>query len=452
MTTTNPTPTRRSADAGVSLIEVLVALLVFAIIASGIVAGMTTITRMTVDNRARVTAANLASQDIDLVRAISDPFGIAGATSDIAVDGRTYRVKRSVSWVSKTGADVSCNSSTNLLYLRVNVRVTWPEMLSTTAPVQDDTIIAPAGRVSDTSAGSVGISVVGADNDPQAGVAVTMTPTSGGKALTAMPKPTGADGCTYASSVAPGTYDVTISKNGWLDAEQQSGTATESVVVTEGGTQSPSFPLYAQAATFKTNYVGGPVAYTGAFALPSNLETTWTNTSGTWATSPPATTVQRFPYSSGYGVIAGREQSGTKSCTAVDPQAWPAGSSNGVALTAGTRATTVAAAGQTASVSVPVGVVLVKAPAGQILGATQATPAAGTPSCGITGTVYQYPGTTTGNWTAVALPYGSWHFYAGTSVANAQPLAASLIQVKTNAVSAGVAPDGTVTLDPRSAD
>jgi prepilin-type N-terminal cleavage/methylation domain-containing protein len=127
MTTTNPTPTRRSADSGVSLIEVLVALLVFAIIASGIVAGMTTITRMTVDNRARVTAANLASQDIDLVRAISDPFGIAGATSDIAVDGRTYHVKRSVSWVSKTGADVSCNSSTNLLYLRVNVRVTWPE-------------------------------------------------------------------------------------------------------------------------------------------------------------------------------------------------------------------------------------------------------------------------------------------------------------------------------------
>lgn len=451
MTRTNLTPTRRNADAGVSLIEVLVAVLVFAIISTGIVAGMTTIARMTTDSRARITAANLATQDIDLVRSISDPFGITNATSTVTVDGRDYTVKRSTSWVSKAGADVSCGSSTNLLFLRVNTRVSWAGMLATSAPAQDDTIIAPAGRISDTSSGSIGVSVVGAAADPQSGVAVSVTPTTGGKALTTTPDPTNANGCTYVNEVSPGTYDVTISKAGWIDAELQGASATESATVTAGTTQSPGFPLYAQAATFTTKYVDGPVDYPAAYALPTNLETTWTNTSGTWTTPAPVASLQRFPYTSGYGVIAGATQSGGKTCQSVDPQAWGAGTSNGVALASGVRATAAAAAGQTATVNIPVGVLLVKAPAGNMLGATQATPLAGNPSCAVTNTIYTFSGTTTGSWQAIALPYGSWRIYYGTSVNSATAIGAASLQVKTNAAGSGVAADGTVTLDPRLA-
>jgi prepilin-type N-terminal cleavage/methylation domain-containing protein len=445
------TPGRPAGDEGFTLIEVIVALLVFAIVSTGIVAGMTTIVRMTGDNRSRITAANLASQELDTVRSITDTYTIESEpTEDIPVAGRTYHLTRNVSWISSAGADISCGSSTNLFYLRVNVRVTWDGMLGTTTGVQDDTILAPAGNISGTSTGAIGVSVIGATDDPQAGVAAVVTPTAGGKALAAQPSNTGDDGCTYANQVAPGTYDVTVSKTGWIDAEKQDTTATESVTVTAGHTESPAFPLYAKAATFTTKYTGAPVAYTSSFALPTNLETTWTNTSGTWTTTPTAASVKRFPYTSGYGVIAGLTESGSKTCAAVDPQAWSAGTSNGVALAAGARANAFVGAGQTATVAVPVGVVLVKAPAGSTLAATQSTSATGTPSCGISGAIYTYAAATTGNWMAVALPYGSWRFYYGSSTSNAQPVAASLLQVKTNTTGVvGVASDGTVTLDPR---
>jgi prepilin-type N-terminal cleavage/methylation domain-containing protein len=439
---------RRGADGGFTLIEVVVSLLVFAVVSTGIVAGMTTILRMTSDNRSRITAANLASQELDTVRSITDKYTIKSVpVRSIPVDGRTYRLTRTASWVSSAGADVTCSSSTNLFYLRVNVRVTWDGMLNRTSGVQDDTILAPTGTTNGTSTGAIGIYVGGVTNDPQSGVAVSVTPTSGGNALAAQPSATGSDGCTYANQVAPGTYNVTVSKPGWIDADQQGTTATKSVPVTAGTTQSPSFPLYAQAATFSTTYVPGPVSYPSAFAMPSNLETTWTNTTDTWTTPSPSATVKRFPYASGYGVIAGLTESGSQTCAAVDPQAW----SGTASLAAGVRPNVFAAAGQSASVSVPVGVVLVKAPAGSTLAATQATPAAGTPSCGITGSIYYYPGTTNGTWQAVAVPYGSWRFYYGTSVSNAQPVGFASLQVKTNAVVGGVALDGTVTLDPRAA-
>jgi prepilin-type N-terminal cleavage/methylation domain-containing protein len=439
---------RRGADDGFTLIEVVVSLLVFAIVSTGIVAGMTTILRMTSDNRSRITAANLASQELDTVRSVTDKYTIKSApTRDIPVDGRTYHLTRTASWVSSAGANVTCSSSTNLFYLRINVRVTWDGMLNRTAGVQDDTILAPSGATNGSSTGAIGVYAGGVTNDPQSGVGVTVTPTSGGSALAAQPSATGSDGCAYASQVTPGTYSVTLSKTGWIDGEKQSATATTSVSVIAGRTQSPTFPLYAQAATFTTSYAPGPVSYSGSFAVPTNLETTWTNTTDTWSTPTPATSVKRFPYASGYGVIAGLTESGSQTCASVDPQAWGGTPS----LAAGVRPNAFAAAGQTTSVAIPVGVVLVKAPAGSTLAVTQANPTPGTPSCGISGSIYYYPGTTTGGYQAVAVPYGSWRFYYGTTVSNAQPVGFSSLQVKTNAFAGGVALDGTVTLDPRVA-
>jgi prepilin-type N-terminal cleavage/methylation domain-containing protein len=439
---------RRTADAGFTLIEVVVALLVFAVVSTGIVAGMTTILRMTGDNRARITAANLASQELDTVRSITDTYSIKSVpTRDVPVDGRNYHVTRTASWVSSAGADITCSSATNLFYLRVNVRVTWDGMLSRTSGVQDDTILAPAGNTTGTSTGSIGIRVGGVANAPQPDVTVSVAPTTTGNALAAQPSNTGSDGCTYANQVTPGTYNVTIQKNGWIDAVQQGTSAVQSVTVNPGTTQSPVFPLYAQAATFATSYVPGPVAYSGTFAVPSNLETSWTNPTDTWTTPTPAATVKRFPYPSGYGVIAGLTESGTKTCASTDPQAWNSTST----LAAGVRGNAYADAGQTAPAAIPVGVVMVKVPAGNTLAVTQAPSAAGTPACGITGSIYYYPGTTTGNWAAVAVPYGSWRFYYGTSVNSAQQATFSQVLVKTNAAAGGVALDGTVTLDPRAA-
>ena len=451
-------------DAGLTLIEVMVALLVFAVVATGIVASMGTITRMTADNRARVTAENLAAQEVDLVRAISDPFTVVSKTTVTPVDGRSYTIKRSVSWISAAGTDLACNATTNILSLRVNVRVTWPGMLTTTPAVQDDTVVAPVGRISDTATGSLHVYTKGATGSAQGGVGVALALPSGstGKLPTTTVKATNYDGCTYVNELQPGTYTVALTKSGTITSDQIDGAKgwTGTVTVTAGGTTSPSNPLFDSPASVTTSYVASPVTTSGtsSFQLPAVVsgqgtpfDTTWTNTSGSWTTNPSTQggVASRFPYTSGYGVIAGDSPTSGTTCAATDPQAWSAGTSNGKKLGQGVRATVATTPGASSSVKVPVGVAAVTVPAGNYIAAVPATPLSGNPSCGITSTVYVFPTPSTGTAQSVALPYGSWRFIYSATGSSFTPVSAASIQVQTNAAGGGVALDGTTTFDPR---
>ncbi|HEY0373336.1 MAG TPA: prepilin-type N-terminal cleavage/methylation domain-containing protein [Amnibacterium sp.] len=449
---------RPQADAGMTLIEVVVALLVFAIIASGIVAGMTTIARMTSDDRSRVVAANLAAEQTDLARAIGDPFKLSNATTTQSFptpDGftRVFTIKRTISWVSSSGADISCGSGTNLFFMRVHVLVTWDGELPTTKAVQTDTVIAPAGRIADPTSGTIAISVVGSDGLPMAGVSVTIVPTSGGGSLASQPDPTNDAGCTYETKVAAGTYAVTIGKSGYIDVNQNIA-PSKPVVVTVGTTQSVSFQ-YDKAATFPVDYASN---YASPFALPANLDTTFLNsTAGPYVTHSPAASVLLHPFSTGYTAVAGAlgTSSGTTTCAAVDPAAWSAAKVSGTDLLAGQRGAAVAAApGGTANdLKVPMGVVLVKASAAGYLKAVQsnASPLKGQPDCKVPST-YVFGNVLKNGVVAVALPFGTWTLYSGpTAAAQVTPIFGANLSSPTNALPNNVTGIGVVTLDPRAA-
>lgn len=431
---------RRAADEGFTLIEVLVALLVFAIVSTGIIAGLTTIVQMTTDNRSRVTAANLASQDLDQVRAISDTYTVQSVPSHpLYVDGKTYRLTRTVTWISSAGASVSCNSSTNLFFLHVNVRVTWDGMIGTETGVQDDTILAPADGSTNSSLGAIAVSVVGFDGQPVSGIAVSVAVATGGpgEAPTA-PKPTTADGCTYANGVKPGNYVVSIFKSGYRD---QTGNTnpSKSVTVQAGSTSSVQF-VYDQAGVINVVYTDGTKVTSAA--IPANLPVNFTSTSGTYTLSSLLAAL--FP--SSYNVTAGTAKSGSKTCAAIDPSAWVSANVNGVALKAGVTSTVNSLVNVSSTVKVPLGVVLVNAPVGSTLTAIQTTPQGeGNPGCDVRSKL-TYSVSGTGSFVALALPYGSW-----TISADGVPLVASAEQVITNTALPGVSTDGTVTLDPRTA-
>lgn len=454
---------RPQADAGMTLIEVVVALLVFAIIASGIVAGMTTIARMTSDDRSRVVAANLAAEQTDLARAVGDPFKLTSATTTQSFptpDGgtRVYTIKRSISWVSSAGADISCGSGTNLFFMRVHVLVSWDGELPTTAPVQTDTVIAPAGRITDPTSGTIAVSVVGSDGLPMAGVSVTIVPTSGGAPLAAQPNPTNQDGCTYETKVAPGTYAVTISRSGYIDVNQNTA-PSKPVVVTVGNTQSVSFQ-YDLGATFPVVYANNykPASQGTVALLPTDLETTFINsTSGLYVTSSPAASVLLHPFSTGYTAVAGSlgTSAGKTTCAAVDPAGWSAARVSGISLQDGQRGGAVAAgAGGTAKdLDVPMGVVLVKGSAAGYLKAVQsgASPVKGQPDCKVPST-YVFGKVLKNGTVAVALPFGTWTLYSGsTALTQATPVLGPTLSVPTNAVPGNVTAAGVVTLDPRTA-
>ena len=399
---------RINNDAGISLIEVVIATLVFSILALG--AGYSTITviKITQDTRSRQVATALATTELDAARAVEDPFDIVNGSRQTTISGRVYTIAKSTSWVETSGADVGCGTGTGTLQAkRVNVTVTWAGMLNTTPPVRSDTLISPDDRINDPSLGTIRISVLSVAGTGASGVAVAITPVSGGAiAVDKQPDNTDSDGCSYALKVTPGTYKVAISRSGSIDNAQVTA-PFKNVVVTAGGSVATQFQ-YDYAATFNLTYANGSAK------TPTNLDTSYLSTYGVYVDSVKKSSVGLHPYPSGYAGIAGKyiaPVSGNAGCVSVDPAAWPAATVNGTALAQGTRTAAVAAAPKgSVNMTIPMGVITVTNSGNYTLTAESATAAAtaADPGCA-TGMSYTF-GAVSGNQT-IALPYGSWTLY-----------------------------------------
>ena len=222
----------RSSESGLSLIEVIIAMMVFALIATGVGYTMIAALRLTQDSTARQQAANLASQEIDLTRSIDNLFNLVDKTTTQTINGITYTIKRTARWVSDPNVDQRCGVGGGILrYKRVNVSVAWTGMTSDLPTVRSDTLIDPGVRINDPDLGTVLISVSDSSGEPVAGASVNVSPGSpsnGANPLASQPPVTDSLGCTYALMVDPGNYNVTVSKSGYVDITQD---ASPSVVV-----------------------------------------------------------------------------------------------------------------------------------------------------------------------------------------------------------------------------
>jgi len=433
---------RARAEDGMSLIEVVVALMVFAVISLGVGYSTITILKMTEDTRSRQVATNLASSEIDIARGVQDPFKVVNATRTAAVSGVTYTIVRSTSWVETSGADVACGTGTGTLQSkRVNITVTWTGMLTTTQPVRSDTLISPDKRINDPSLGTIRISVLTVAGTGSSGVAVTVTPTSGGAALAAQPDSTDTDGCSFALKVAPGTYSVIITRTNSVDTTQATS-PSKSVVVTAGGSVAALFQ-YDYAATFNLAYA------TAGALLPADLDTTFLSTYGAYVSSGGAKTQALLhPVPSGYAGIAGKyiaPVAGNAGCINVDPAAWPEATVSGVAYAAGVRTPNVAAAPKgSANMPIPMGVMTVKFTSQAYLFAESTAGPAGSfdPGCAAA-PKYSFGRILINGTSTIALPYGSWTLYSGSNAdgSGKTPLSAANLGL----VGAGTV----VTLDPR---
>jgi len=439
-------------DDGMSLIEVVVALMVFAIISLGVGYSTLTIVKMTDDTRARQVASNLATSEIDIARALKDPFDIVNGERTVKVGSETFTITRSTSWVETSGADVGCGTGTGTLQAkRVNVTVTWAGMLSTTQPVRSDTLISPDNRINDPSLGTIRISVLGADGSGSPGVTVTITPTSGQAALSTQPDPTDSDGCSFALKVLPGSYKVAISRAGSID-DAQNTAPFKSVTVVAGGSVAAPF-TYDYAATFNLVYASGTPK------LPDNLQMSYVNTYGVYLDTGRKTQIALHPFSSGYTPIAGKYiapidatpgVAAKPGCVSVDPGAWKSATVNNVLLADGARPDPVATSpGGTVGMNVPMGVLTVAISGTTTLTAESATaPAsASDPGCSVAMS-YSF-GSVTGNQT-IALPYGSWTLYTTTlGIKTAVPT--TKVGLVGSLLGAILGTGNVFTLDPRTA-
>lgn len=446
--------TKAKSEEGMTLVEVVVAMIVFAIISVGVAYSTVTVSRITQDTGSRQVATNLATTEIDYARGLQDPFLITNAKKTVKVGKVNYYVVRAVSWVDAVGADVGCGTGSGVMQSkRLNVTVTWDGMLTTTQPVRSDTLLSPDERINDPSLGTIRISVLNVAGTGSQGVGVSITPTSGGAALQDPPAATDSDGCSFALKVTPGTYSVTISRAGSVDTNQVAA-PTKSVVVTAGGSVAALFQ-YDYAATFNLQYASNNASGTAAL-LPTNLDTTYLSTYAPYVdSSGPKSQVALHPFSSGYAGIAGKyiaPIAGNPGCVNVDPAAWPESTVGTTVMAAGVRSPNVAALPKgSASMPIPMGLMSVKfSTTGFLFAVSTAGPTgSGDPGCAAAPT-YTFGQVLKNGTVNIALPYGSWTLYSASTAGGGRTVipAASLGPVdKVLTLLSG----NTVTLDPRVA-
>jgi prepilin-type N-terminal cleavage/methylation domain-containing protein len=414
---------RRAESDGFTIIEVIVAMMVFAVISVCVAAGLTNGIILTNNSRDREAAVGVASQDIDSLRMLalgtaSGVFQVTSTTTPVTsvIGGVTYSLTRTVDWVTTTGGSGSCGTGSGTLAFKSVVdTVSWAfGGAASKQSIKMTTLIAPISNINSDTAGTIIVAVIGASGAAQPGVSINVTPTTGGggTALTAQPTATDSDGCSFALNVAPGTYAVTATISGGIDFQQHVPASNTAVVVAAGQNTLVNF-TYDHASTF-------PLTYPAGARVATNMPVTLTNPVGGSARfSNAPTSVSAFPFTDGYRMIAGKyvfaAAGGPSTCVDTDPASWPTSSVDGaipqpdaaVAAPPGTTA---------ASTSVPMGTATVSGlPGGAWITAVSATPPTHSddPGCAV-GQTLDFPQSSGGSQT-IALPYGTWALYSGSS-------------------------------------
>src|SRR5215211_7537684 len=134
---------RPAGEDGMTLVELVVAVTLLALLMLGLGASLGAGLRLIRTDRQRVVAANLVTQQMEQVR--SKPFTslVLGRTETTQeVDGIVYDVRQDVEWQDQGSDNGPCDGGTTLDYVRVDVSVRWRDMAGV-QPVRSETLLAP---------------------------------------------------------------------------------------------------------------------------------------------------------------------------------------------------------------------------------------------------------------------------------------------------------------------
>lgn len=423
-------------DDGLSLVELIVALFILAILLTGTISGLMQALSISRDGRSRTVATNLASGEIELLRqATFDEIDLGRTTRTHTVGTQPYTITRDVSWVAEDSTASSCEGGSGtgrLAYLRVDVDVTWPSM--GVPNVEADTLITPPVHDFDPYAGHVSVAIKDRDGKPQPGVEVMLqevtivgsTRTRTGPILRGR---SDADGCVFFPyvnqradlSVPPAVddYDLWVDEPGFVDVEDMLQEKVEAITV--GIAETAKVPLeYDRAADVQVTLApenGSPLL---------DYPLTWVRRGGTEPPPvvEPGTGLVRdltdlYPFDSGYHVYLG-------ACDDADPQ-----------VHGGQKAIATTDQGGSSTLTIPipdVRIVVTDEDGDDVAGRA------------ITGThcgqSYALGTTDAAGRLQVALPYGSWQF----EVAGEVPLGGTWPTYAVTAATTGT-PDLGITVD-----
>jgi len=439
------------SEGGLSLIEVVVAMMIFMIIFTGLLYTMVSLFGVTRDSRERQVATNLAAAEIDLARDAADVFKFGSQTRTEIVNDENFTIVRESYWSYNSATSNACGAgSSTLRFKKVKVTVTWDGLRKGGFPVTSETLINPNERISNPELGTIMVSVKTTPGEGAADIPVTAVSDTG---VTLKSQVTDADGCAYFLLVAPGTYTVTLaSPTGtvWMDTAGKS--APFKLAPITAGTSSSPFFTFDQAAQYTTTYSSTSVM------TPNNMPTSFTSTRPTSVqpqtvqTNPRTTYV--YPSDDGYSVMAGD----ITTCAAQDPSLWTAASGK----VQGVRPAAVAASsGTTSPVTVDMGTVKVGGLSTgnngnkYIVAVSSNVTTSGQPGCA-TQQILRFNAATATTAT-IALPYGTWTLYKGQNttytpgVGSTNSVIGKSDLTLVNTLLNSLSGSGVVTFDPRAA-
>jgi type II secretory pathway pseudopilin PulG len=280
---------RRSDDDGISLVETVVAMMLFAVVAAVSAGLLGHIMGATRNNTQRVTAANLAAQYIEEIRgqrALDIPDG-GKVYAPVLLAGTAYTVQRTANYVESDSATSLCaGTGSSLVYKLVTVTVTWPDM-GTTEPVRSDTLKALGVGVDDLNPtlGMAAVQLLDEGGKALPGVAVTISP--GGIVVQ-----TGIDGCAVFPNLDPATtYTASVDQAGHTALRGEQLVQTASLTIKAGEVTRTSLS-YDKAGSLRV-----ALSYPAGYLPPGALGVTLANTAWSEKTNsfPDCATVSTAP-------------------------------------------------------------------------------------------------------------------------------------------------------------
>lgn len=316
------------------LVEALVAASLLVILSLGFLAALDVAARQSGSNESRAVGASLAQDEIERLRALKvrDLVGL-NATREQAVDGVRYTIASRAQWVDDTAGTTTCPTlgATKSDYLKVTSTVTWPFM-GTVQPVRSETLVAvPLGSL-DGSRGGLIVRIQDRVQSGVAGIPATLSGPAGAGGTS------DADGCIFWGDLLPGSYQVSFSRNGWVD--RRGDTAISRPATVTGGATNAITLDYDRAAkidaAFDTQVSG--VGKTGR-ARAITVANSGIPGAGllTFSSSSAATSISTghtlFPFLDAYAVWAG-------GCAGADPRQYGQSTPTTILGSAGTGSAT----------------------------------------------------------------------------------------------------------------
>ena len=324
------TPSRArhlTREGGFTLIEVLVTALIVVLLGTATASALISTTHTSGDQRVRAEADALASQDQARLRGLSDEqladlTGLAASHTVTvpAVNGTTFTVASSSAFQDSSG-NSSCASTAQDFY-KVSTTVSWTEPYA-----QGTQSVSVDSMLSRPVVGILQNAVTDQTGAGLPGVSVTAAPATGTTGLVGQSGQTDTAGCAVFTDMTAGSYNVTVSKPGYVDQTAASAPSKPASVVATGTPAGTAFVLGQAggiAATFKSSSssaaptLGGEadaLSYsgsgtTGNVSAPTTMTNSVAATAFTTPTSlfpwntatPPATP----SYSNNYAVWAGK--------------------------------------------------------------------------------------------------------------------------------------------------